>query len=245
MIHNAALDLESQAFNERDSMVFFHPQWEKGNVSLKDGTVINNIPLLYDLERDQLEILLVEEIELYGGEGMMDTTIKIYEQHELSAFDFIAHVKNEKEGKEEAFPHHFVNAERFSRDDSPATGIYEIIEEGTVGVISYPYLIKYAHRSNTFFDQDNMQREYNRRQTDNRYNHPDDVYYSYKLKGTIYLLINNRLIIDIPTRKKEFIGLFEGKESEVSGFIKNNGLQYKNKEDLIQIVQYFNSIQIN
>ncbi|NME67001.1 hypothetical protein [Flammeovirga aprica] len=239
MIHEATKDLENQSQNLRDSMVFFHPEWENGNLSLKDGTVFKDVPLLYDLERDQVEVLQIEDIELYGGEGMKDTTVLIFEQHEIDEFDFIAHTLDENE-QEITVPHHFVNAERFYRDELPAIGIYEIVEEGKVGVIAYPYLWKIMHRTTAHFDPER------RRELENSVHdvkgRQAEVYYSFELKEKLYLLLDGKVIYDLDVKRKTFLKVFEGKEEEINEYMRKSGLQYKNREDLIKIVNHYNGL---
>ncbi|WP_044204465.1 hypothetical protein [Flammeovirga sp. OC4] len=242
MIHAATKDLENQALNERDSMVFYHSGWEIGNLTLKDGTTFKDVALLYDLERDQVEVLQVEDIEFYGGEGMKDTTVLIYEQHEIDEFDFIAHTVDEYEQKIET-EHHFVNAERYYRDEHPAIGIFETIVEGKVGIIAYPYLLKTIHRTNAHFDPE-RRRELENNVHDIRGGRQDEVYYSYKLKERLYLLIEGRNIYDLNVKRKTFIKVFDGKEEEMNEYMRKQNLQYKNKEDLIKIVNYYNGLEV-
>lgn len=240
MVHAAAQDLENQSFNERDSMVFYHSKWEIGNLTLKNNKSFSDVPLLYDLERDQVEVLQEEAIELYGGEGMKDTTILIFEQHEILSFDFVAHLEDEQGNKIEN-PHKFVNAEIFERDELPATGIYEVIVEGKIGLIIFPYLLKTVHRTTTYYDQERMRREMEHRGVrDNRIDQ-NEVYYDYKLKERPYLLVDNN-IIEIDQRKKVFLKSFDEDSDEVNQFIRDNNLQHKNKKDLIKILDYYNGL---
>ncbi|KXX68459.1 hypothetical protein [Flammeovirga sp. SJP92] len=240
MIHAATKDLENQSQNERDSMVFYHSEWEVGNLLLKNGKAFKGVSLLYDLERDQVEVLQIEDIELYGGEGMKDTTTLIFEQHEIEEFDFIAHTVDENE-QEITVPHHFVNAERYYRDEHPATGIFEIVTEGKVGIIAYPYLLKTIHRTNPHFDPDR------RREMENNVHsyrgNQADVYYSYKLKERLYLVLEGNVIFDLNIKRKSFLKIFGEKEDELNDFMRKSGLQYKIREDLIQIVDYYNGLE--
>ncbi|MEY8849835.1 hypothetical protein AB9K26_13535 [Psychroserpens sp. XS_ASV72] len=50
------------------------------------------------------------------------------------------------------------------------------------------------------------------------------------------------LLIEVPTNKKDFSKLFPEHQKEILGYIKDNKLKPKREEDLIQIVDYINTL---
>lgn len=61
-------------------------------------------------------------------------------------------------------------------------------------------------------------------------------------KDELYLAINNKKLIKIPTNKKKFYTVFGSKSSDIKSYMKKNKLSYKNFEDVKKAVFYFNTL---
>ncbi|WP_026776696.1 hypothetical protein [Polaribacter sp. Hel_I_88] len=57
-----------------------------------------------------------------------------------------------------------------------------------------------------------------------------------------YIKFDNNSIIEVPSNKRKFYAIFDGKESEIKNYMKSNRLNNKDLEDLKKIVTYFNSL---
>jgi len=53
----------------------------------------------------------------------------------------------------------------------------------------------------------------------------------------------NNTSTELPRRKKHFFRLFSSKAHEVESFVKKQKLRFKDKEDLIEIFIYYNSLK--
>ncbi len=58
-----------------------------------------------------------------------------------------------------------------------------------------------------------------------------------------YLVSDEGVFYELPTKKRAFSKVFLKKENEINDYIKDNKLDIKNEKDLIKIINYFNSIQ--
>lgn len=63
-----------------------------------------------------------------------------------------------------------------------------------------------------------------------------------RIKNEFYIDFKDEIIIKSPTNKKYFSNLFLTKSKEIELYIKKNKLNIKNESDLIQIFNYYNSI---
>ena len=63
-----------------------------------------------------------------------------------------------------------------------------------------------------------------------------------RIKNEFYIDFKDEIIIKSPTNKKNFSNLFLTKSKEIELYIKKNKLNIKNESDLIQIFNYYNSI---
>ena len=61
-------------------------------------------------------------------------------------------------------------------------------------------------------------------------------------KDEFYLALNNKDLVLLPTKKKEFFSVFGDKESDVKSYMKKNKLGNKKVEDLVKAVSYFNTL---
>lgn len=62
---------------------------------------------------------------------------------------------------------------------------------------------------------------------------------------TTYYLEENNIVIELPTKKKDMLAMFESRESELKDFFKKEKLKLKNEEDLIKFVSHFNVLNQN
>lgn len=59
---------------------------------------------------------------------------------------------------------------------------------------------------------------------------------------TFFIGFKDNTSIELPRRKKDFFKIFSNKSNEVESFVKKQKLNFKKKEDLIQIFTYYNSL---
>jgi hypothetical protein len=63
-----------------------------------------------------------------------------------------------------------------------------------------------------------------------------------RVNDEFYIGYKNNLANELPSKKKAILNLFESKAGEIKSYAKNNNLRFKNKEDLIQIFRYYNTL---
>ncbi|MBB6462755.1 hypothetical protein [Flammeovirga kamogawensis] len=239
MMGKIQADLEEQEYYERDSTVFYFPNWSQGNVILKTGEQFIDVPVLYDLQHDQVEILTVQSSSLYGGMEILDTTIVTFESHTIESFKMIE-VNYDEDGTETGTTDfNFINADIYLREGVPALGIYQEILKGDLSLLAYPYLLKTIIRPNTTFDEERLNNEARGVHSNP---HKNEVLYDYALKEKLYFLIDNSHLQLVDTRKKHLLKVFVGKESEVASYISKNNVNFRQKEGLIELIKYYNSM---
>ena len=62
-----------------------------------------------------------------------------------------------------------------------------------------------------------------------------------RLKDEIYIAKNNEAI-KLPTKKKDILNFFSNKSKEIDLFAKKNKIGFKKTEDLIKIINYYNTL---
>ena len=62
-----------------------------------------------------------------------------------------------------------------------------------------------------------------------------------RLKDEIYIAKNNEAI-ELPKKKKDILNFFSHKSKEIELFAKKNKLSFKKSEDLIKIINYYNTL---
>lgn len=93
---------------------YMEDSWQVGDVMLKDGQALQQIPLKYDLEHNILEI--------YSKHG-----VKILYSDKIDQFSWV---------NTSGLSQHYVNTNRFSSEDKVLPGFYEIITEGKYALAS-------------------------------------------------------------------------------------------------------------
>ena len=63
-----------------------------------------------------------------------------------------------------------------------------------------------------------------------------------RVNNELYVGYKNNIAIELPNRKKDILKLFSTKSDEIESYAKKNNLEFKNKEDLIQIFRYYNTL---
>ncbi|AZQ64337.1 hypothetical protein EI427_19600 [Flammeovirga pectinis] len=232
-------DLEEQEQYERDSTVFYFPDWTQGDVTLKTGEKFTDVPVLYDLQHDQVEIQRVESSSLYGGMEILDTTTITFEVHTINNFKMVVSNYDDAGVEIDKTDFDFINADIYLREGVPALGIYQEILKGDLSLLAYPYLLKTAIRPNTTFDEDRLNNEARGIHSNP---HKNEVIYDYALKEKLYFLIDNNHLQLVDTRKKHLLRVFVGKEAEMSSYINKNNISFRQKEGLIELVKHYNSI---
>lgn len=61
-------------------------------------------------------------------------------------------------------------------------------------------------------------------------------------KVEFYLKFPNQSVVEIPSKKKAFVSLFENHRDKVDDFIKKERLKINNQDDLVKIVKYYHSL---
>lgn len=64
-----------------------------------------------------------------------------------------------------------------------------------------------------------------------------------RLKDKLYIGFKNNTIREFPRRKKDILKLFSTKSNEIKSYAKKNNLNLKNKQDLIKIFAYYDSLK--
>ncbi|NER14444.1 hypothetical protein GWK08_13400 [Leptobacterium flavescens] len=62
-----------------------------------------------------------------------------------------------------------------------------------------------------------------------------------KLKDVLFFKNSNGTMTEVPTNKKKFFSIFEGKEKEVQQFAKKNKLKINKESDIIKILDFYTS----
>ncbi|MBB3701044.1 hypothetical protein KMW28_20035 [Flammeovirga yaeyamensis] len=239
LITEAQDEIEKQGEIQRDSSVFYFENWMMGNIVFKNGKVKKQVPLLFDLEHDQIEYQEIKLQQMYGGLEMLDTTINVVEVSEVKEFS-ITFIDDSNENVTSTSIYHFVNGDQFTREGVPAIGIYELVAggEGKMGVLAYPFLLKTAHLYNSMSkEQNEIQRQrYGAYNMNNK-----EVFYSYQLKEKLYFLTQAGEIIPTDKKKKVIVKDFIGREEEMKEYMKTMDTYYKSKEGLRQLVEFYNN----
>lgn len=64
-----------------------------------------------------------------------------------------------------------------------------------------------------------------------------------RVDDKFYVVFKNNPAIALPNKKKEVISLFESKGSAIESYAKLNNLGFKNREDLIKICKYYDTLK--
>lgn len=64
-----------------------------------------------------------------------------------------------------------------------------------------------------------------------------------RVDDKFYIVSKNNVAFALPNKKKDVISLFSSNGSAIESFVKENKLGFKNKEDLIQIFRYYDSLK--
>jgi hypothetical protein len=64
-----------------------------------------------------------------------------------------------------------------------------------------------------------------------------------RVDDKFYVVFKNNPAIALPNKKKEVISLFESKGSAIESYAKINNLGFKNREDLIKICKYYDTLE--
>ncbi len=64
-----------------------------------------------------------------------------------------------------------------------------------------------------------------------------------RVDDKFYVVFKNNTAIALPNKKKEVISLFESKGSAIESYAKINNLGFKNREDLIKIFKYYDTLK--
>lgn len=63
-----------------------------------------------------------------------------------------------------------------------------------------------------------------------------------RIKDNFFVAGQDNTAIELPNKKKDILKLFSPKSDEIQKYVKDNKLGFKDKEDLIQILKYYNSL---
>jgi len=63
-----------------------------------------------------------------------------------------------------------------------------------------------------------------------------------RTKDSYYACFENNIALEVPSKKKHFANLFNNHYKEIIAYMKSNKLSHKKEEDLIQIFQYYYSL---
>ena len=64
-----------------------------------------------------------------------------------------------------------------------------------------------------------------------------------RVSDEFYIGYKNRVAKELPSKKKDILDLFESKGSAIESYAKINNLGFKNREDLIQIFKYYDTLK--
>ncbi len=125
--------------------------------------------------------------------------------------------------KETAGDVYFYNVSLFSENKNKETsGFYKVLVDKKVKLMSIVYLELLPSNYNAAMDAGNN-------------------YDKYVKKEKYYVLVNQELK-QISKTKSSILKTFDNKSEQVNDYAKENSLKYKNTEDLVKIVEYYNSI---
>ena len=63
-----------------------------------------------------------------------------------------------------------------------------------------------------------------------------------RLKDELYIAMDNKVLVKLSKKKKEFYKAFGDKANQIKNYVKENKLSYKKVDDVINIVSYFNTL---
>lgn len=111
----------------------------------------------------------------------------------------------------------------FQLNKKPASGYFELLNMGEC---------KFLIRRHTYFAQAEASRGYIG-PTPARFEKGKDAY---------YLKLGTDLPIEINMNRNSVLEAFGEKQDIIAGFVKDNNLSYRRPEDLVKMVQYYNSL---
>lgn len=127
--------------------LFLDDNWQTGNILLKNGGVLKQVPLKYNLESNEL---LVET----------SSGVKSVYSDKIKQFSWISAIDGQ--------PRHFVNVDNFTSDSELGAGFFEILIEGPYTLASKASLKYYKPNYNAMYDAGNQ---------DGRFSKTEHLYY--------------------------------------------------------------------
>lgn len=225
-------------------LIFFTGTYSFAQFDTKQGQIIadNNpggIIEAYELEKSDVaegsffmnDYWLIGAALLYDGRvfsgsplkyNLRDDYLVVLDDHEVSRALRFDKIKNfewfDVDTKKNAF---FVNCMEFNSDDAPLTGFAEVLVEGEIDLLLHRKLILVKGNYSITHDAGQLNDEYN-------------------IEELFYLNIEDKLVL--AQKKKTILPLFEDKRTDVEKYVKGNYLRYNNREDLIKIITYYNTL---
>lgn len=193
----------------------------------------------YELEKSDVvegsffinDYWLVGSALLYDGRAFSNNPLKynlrddylvILDDYEVSRSLRFDKIKNfewfDIELKKNVF---FVNCFEFDTESTPLTGFAEVLVEGKVDLLLYRNLNLVKGNYSITHDAGQLNDEYT-------------------IEEQFYLNIENSLY---PVKKKKsLLPHLEDKQPEIEKFVKSNHLRYNDREGMIKIINYYNSL---
>ena len=122
-------------------------------------------------------------------------------------------------------PDYYINAKDFKVDGTKLMGFFHVLSDGTLPLMMHTTLAVKKADYNVSLDVGSK----------------DDKI----LKKEAFYCLKDGNVLSLPTTKKKLLPIFEDKAYQVEDFIKQNGLGVSKKSDLVQIFNYYNSLNRN
>lgn len=143
-----------------------------------------------------------------------DEDVRVLRGYRVQSFDI---------SQGDGIKRHFINSSNHLLDGTPLTGFLEVLVNDDVMLFSKT---KISIKAPSY----NIQIDYGKR--------ADEI-----LKVESFYIAEDENIMLIGKSKKKSLSLFGDQTNTIDNFMKKNKLKFKSKEDLIKIVEYYNSIK--
>lgn len=203
-----ASNIYGESFNTRVREIPYTPgktkgsyylfeNWSPGTITMDNSEEIRDIFLKYNFQDRALEIKTDSAYYSLGA-------------HETKQFTIY-------DAEREAF-RQFASAKRYTIDNTPLTGVLEVLHEGNIGLVARvaPRLIEANYKGALSGGSTS-----------------DKI-----VKEKEYFLVNEYRLEPISNKKKEAIPLLKEYSADVESFVKKAKIKFRHEDDLVDVVRY-------
>ncbi len=194
-------ELKPRPTNPTAKYFYISDFFKTGDIYLRTGQKLSNVPIRYDIMRNRMEISFEDELKVLYA----------------SKIDSFTWFNPGGTGKSK-----FVRCKRFKDIDEDMKGFLQVIAEGPLTLGSYTYLKVYPATSSVSLS--GSHRDHN------------------IFKKEDFFVIAGDELDDFPKKRKEALTLMADHRDAVKRYMRQHGLIFSRKDDLIKIVRYYNTL---